>query len=394
MNDDIKNNLHSLKIDKSKKYNDRPKSKKMRWVVIALILIVAIASYFVFKERIKPATKIKTATVVLLTGSDSQASLVATGYVVAQRKAEVASKGTGRLKYLGFEEGDVVNEGDTIAEIENDDIKASLELARANLMKAEADSLNAGRIYRRQQSLFKSGSVTGSVLEDAQTGFEISKANVAAANASLKAAEVELDNTYIKAPFTGTILTKNADIGEIVAPFASSASSKGSVVTLADMGSLEVEADVSESNIYKVSVGQNCEIILDAYPSASYEGYVKKIVPTADRARATVLTKVRFKNKDDKVLPEMSARVNFFDAGSEVKQYDNVLTIPKDAITNRNDQKVVFKIIEDYVTLVPVQLGRELGKNYEILSGLDNGDRVVLNPPGKMIDGEKIEISN
>lgn len=395
MNKDLGKNLQSLKIDKSKKYNDRPRSKSWRYITAIIVIIIIVIAYFGFKSSISPATRVKVTTVTLMTGSESQAALVATGYVVAQRKAEVASKGTGRLKYLGYEEGDTVSSGAIIAELENNDIKANLELAKANLQKAEADSLNAARNYRRQEDLYKSGAITKTVLEDAETAYQLSLATVAGAKASVTAAEVDLENTFIRAPFSGTVLTKNADVGEIVAPFASSASSKGSVVTLADMNSLEIEADVSESNIYKVSVGQKCEIVLDAYPEITYPGHVKKIVPTADRSRATVMTKVAFDQRDDRVLPEMSARVNFFEDSDTAQQdtFANVIAVSKGAITNRDNQKIVFRINGEFVKQVPITTGRELGKLVEIKSGLSQGDKIVLNPPGKMSDNEKIEIS-
>jgi len=390
-----KADIASLKIDRDKRQSDRPRSKK--WMVLVWVAVIAIVvvAYFLFKESITPARKVKVATATLITGSDAEASLVATGYVVAQRKAEVASKGTGRLLYLGFEEGDTVTVGEVIAILDNDDIKANLELAKAELVKAEADSLNAGRSYRRAKELFESGSMRETELESAETLYKFALATVAGAAANVKAAEVALENTYIKAPFDGTILTKNADVGEIVAPFASSASSKGSVVTLADMNSLEVEADVAESNIHKVTVGQRCEIILDAYPDTRYPGYVKKIVPTADRARATVLTKVAFSERDDRVLPEMSARVNFFvdTSASLTTEQRPVVAVPKEAITTRNGQKVVFKVENEYVTAVPVKTGRELGSMTEIISGIRQDERIVLSPPGKMVSGQKVEIS-
>lgn len=390
-----KPDLSALRLSKAQKFDDRPKSKSWRYVVIAILLIAAVFGYFWLREDITPATKVKTATASLLTGSDASAALVATGYVVAQRKAEVASKGTGRLEYLGFEEGDQVKKGEVIASLDNADIKAQLEQTKANLQVASADSLQAMRNYERAKGLIASGSITQATLEDAETAFKAATAGVAAARAAVRNAEVNLENTYIRAPFDGTVLTKNADVGEIVAPFASSASSKGSVVTLADMQSLEVEADVSESNINKVQVGQQCEIILDAYPTVRYEGSVKKIVPTADRSRATVLTKVAFKQTDSRVLPEMSARVNFFVDSSSAMQFGEapVIVVPKEAITSRNDQRIVFRIDQDRVTAVPVQIGRELGSSTEILSGVAQGDQVVLSPPGKMQSGQKVEIS-
>ncbi|RME23522.1 MAG: efflux RND transporter periplasmic adaptor subunit [Candidatus Zixiibacteriota bacterium] len=388
--------MSSLRIDKEKRFDDRPRGRWWRWLLIPMLLIVAILAFFLLKQTVTPATKVKVGLVSYLQPSQSGASLVATGYVVAQRKAEVASKGTGRLVYLGFEEGDLVHKGDTIAQLDNEDIKANLELARANLRKAEVDSLDAGRNYRRQLNLYKTEGIPESTLEAAEARYHSALANVEAAVANVHAAEVDLDNTYIRAPFDGTILAKNADVGEIVAPFASSASSKGSVVTLADMSSLEVEADVSESNIDKVSVGQPCEIVLDAYPSIHYRAYVKKIVPTADRSRATVQTKVAFEHLDRRVLPEMSARVTFYasDTARNNQQAESSLTVPKEAITRRNDTTVVFRIDGHTVTEIPVTLGRELGDRTEITGPLSAGQQVVLSPPGRMTTGQKIEVSD
>jgi HlyD family secretion protein len=388
-----KPDLSLLKIDKSKKFGDRPKSKKWLILVWLAAAVAIVVGYFQFRERVAPATKVRTATVSLLSGSDAQAALVATGYVVAQRKAEVASKGTGRLERLDFEEGDSVRSGQVIAELDNSDIKANLMLANANLQRAAADSLNAGRQFRRFKDLLTSGSINQIQFESAESAFQMAIASVNAAEASVRVAEVALENTFIRAPFDGTILTKNADVGEIVAPFASSASSKGSVVTLADMGSLEVEADVSESNINKVVVGQLCEIVLDAYPETRYKARVKKIVPTADRARATVLTKVAFLEKDSRVLPEMSARVNFFSDTSQTRTVGTMLAVPKDCVTSRESVTVCFRVNGEFVEQRTIQKGRELGSMTEILSGLSQGDRVVLSPPGKMTDGQKIEMS-
>ena len=393
MAENAKPDLSSLRIDREK--SDRPKSRAWIYVLWIIVLAVVVLGFFYVKRSITAAAPVKATTVTLLGGSDAQASLVATGYVVAQRKAEVASKGTGRLEYLGFEEGDTVRTGDVIARLDNEDIKANLEMARATRQKAEADSLNAGRNFRRVEKLFASGSVTEEMRDNAETNHRFALATVAEAAAAVRAAEVALENTYIRAPFDGTILTKNADVGEMVTPFASSASSKGSVVTLADMSSLEVEADVSESNIHKVTVGQRCEIILDAYPETRYPATVKKIVPTADRARATVLTKVAFAEKDDRVLPEMSARINFFIEEPETGDTEQAaaVTVADEAITTRDDRKIVFRIDGDRVTAVTVRTGRDLGKVTEILEGLSPGEQVVLSPPGKMASGDKIEIS-
>ncbi len=160
------------------------------------------------------------------------------------------------------------------------------------------------------------------------------------------------------------------------------------------MASLEVEADVSESNINKVVTGRPVEIILDAYPTVRYPGVVKKIVPTADRSRATVLTKVAFTQIDNKVLPEMSARVNFYlDSPSVNASTATMLAVSRDAITTLNGQKLVFRADGEYVTAVQIRTGRDLGKMIEVVDGLSQGDQVVLSPPGKMVSGQKIERS-
>ncbi len=166
------------------------------------------------------------------------------------------------------------------------------------------------------------------------------------------------------------------------------------MVTLADMSSLEVEADVSESNLDRVRVGRPCEIILDAYPTVRYPGSVKKIVPTADRARATVLTRVAFDQLDERVLPEMSARVSFFVDSSDLRQSSgsSMVTVPKDAVTTRGADKVVFAINGEVVNMTTVQTGKEIGSQIEITSGLQPGQKIVLSPPGKLETGQKITI--
>jgi len=250
--------------------------------------------------------------------------------------------------------------------------------------------------FRRQMSLFEKGHIAQEVIEVATATFHRTIAMVEARSAALKAGEVALQNTIIVAPFDGTVLMKHADVGEMVAPFASASSSRGAVVTMADMTSLEVEADVSESNIQKVIVNQPCEIILDAYPRDKYSGYVKKIVPTADRSRATVLTKIAFENIDKRVLPEMSARVNFLpseEKGAQI-EIESVLAVNKDALTMREGVKVVFRYVNGMAQETTIEPGRQLGKVTEILSGLKEGDVVILSPAGGMKSGDKIEIIN
>ncbi len=391
-----KADLSALKIDRGKKTGAPRRGKKwlhLLWLLLPLVL------YFGYKYTIRevtPSIKVRTTTVQLVTGSDAIADLVATGYVVAQVKAAVSSKATGRLRVLNVEEGDSVKVGEVVAELENDDIKADLDVARANLKMALADSVAADLNFYRQKDLYDQGLISQEEMEIATATFQRAIATVEARAAAVKAAKVALDNTIIVAPFNGTVLRKDADVGEMVAPFASTSSSRGAVVTMADMSSLEVEADVSESNIQKVIVGQPCEIILDAYPDYKYDGYVKKIVPTADRSKATVMVKVAFNNIDSRVLPEMSARVNFLPSNDTTKQTEMkpVLAVNKDALTMREGRQVVFKYSNGIVQQTPVETGRQLGKVTEIISGLNKGDTVVLSPSGGLKSGDKIEITN
>ncbi len=387
--------LSGLRIDRGEVKIGR---RRRKWLHILWLLIPFLAyfAYGYILKTVAPAVKVKVAAVRRVSGSEASAELVATGYVVAQTKAAVSSKATGRLKTLNVEEGDIVKSRQVLAELENDDIKANLDLYRAYLKRYRADSLAASLHYNRQIGLLETGHATAEVVELARARFEQAAADVEAGIAQERAAEIEVENTIIRAPFDGTVLTKNADVGEMVAPLAASASSRGAVVTIADMTSLEVETDVSESNIQKVIVGQPCEIIIDANPNKKYQGFVKKIVPTADRSRATVMVKVAFRDIDERVLPEMSARVNFLPlkAIDEESQPREIMVVDNDAIVMRDGRKVAFVFDNGYARKVSADFGRQLGDETEVIDGLSAGMRTILNPPGGLNDGDKVELSD
>ncbi len=401
--------LSALRIDRE---NDSPENRaglKNKFILAAVILALAVAAaYFTF-SKMKAAPVVSVAEATMVSPSLADAVLTASGYVVAQRQAAIASKGTGRLEYLGVEEGDVVKKGQIIARLEHTDVDAALNQARANSEMAEAAlKQNEAQLkeselhFNRQKDLLAKGLISDAEFDIADARYHNdlaavnwAKAQVELAKAAVVAAEVNVENTNIRAPFDGTVLTKNADIGEMVAPFAASSNSRGAVVTIADMTSLEVEADVSESNIHKVQPGQSCEIILDAFPGDRYPGYVHKIVPTADRAKATVLTKIRFKQIDEKVLPEMSAKVNFLtrpleETNGSLRPFTGVL---KAAVVQRESGSVVFVVKNDVVVETPVAVGRELGGYVEIVNGLSAGERVVLNPSADLKSGARIKLA-
>lgn len=248
--------------------------------------------------------------------------------------------------------------------------------------------------YDRNQKLLKSGSITESVFEAAETQYKKALASVDVAKANVEGAEVSVENTLIRAPFDGTVLTKDADVGEIVAPMAGGVNSRGAVVTIADMSSLQVETDVSESNIEKVIPGQECQITLDAYPDVHYDGYVAKIVPTADRGKATVMVKVAFKKYDSRVLPEMSAKVLFLKAEKTSGAGDNSgkLVVPSTAVVTRDGQKVVFKIKDNTAVETSIVLDRIVGDDAEVKSGLIIGDQIIDSPGDQIKNGMKVSV--
>jgi HlyD family secretion protein len=384
--------LSALRIDRSRE--QAPPSGGSRSVLRTVLLVGAVVLILLFGYWVAPrvfdsAVDVQLATVALSSSSQANAVLTASGYVVAQRKAAVASKATGRLEYLGVVEGDRVKKGQVLGRLEDADIKASLDQAKANLKLNEADLRDAEQWLSRQKVLLEKGVSTQSDYDGAEARLQRVLASIAVAKALVVGAEVALENTLIRAPFEGTVLTKNADVGEMVAPMAASVSSRSALVTLADMSSLQVEADVSESNIERITLGQPCEITLDAYPGVRYEASVAKIVPTADRAKATVMVKVAFKSYDARVLPEMSSKVLFLTrtTGTTPSVPQSMLTVPLSSVATRNGKKVVFVVRNDQAVAVPVSTGRDAGALVEITQGVSAGARVIVGLNDRIVDG-------
>lgn len=355
-------------------------------------IFLALSLFFFLRSALSSEPIVEVMTVSRISPAQANAILTASGYVVAQRKAAVASKAIGRLVYLGYREGDVVKKDQVIARIESADVEAALAQARADLDVANADKNDAERTLDRTKTLFDRKLASQAEYDAAKAGYDRVIATIASRQAAVQAAEVQLENTRIRAPFDGTILEKNADVGEVVAPYGAGASSRVAVVTIADMSSLEVEADVSESNIERVHTKQPCEITLDAYPEKQYAGIVDKIVPTADRAKATVLTKIKFQNRDDRVLPEMSAKVHFLsDASSTAGDTVTIIAVDPSAITMRDGKKTVFVVRDNVASATLVEAGSTFGHFVEIRNGLTPGDRVVLKPPDDLHTGTKVK---
>lgn len=385
--------LSSLRIDRSNK--EEIKSNKKNTYIGIVVVLILIIGYFIVTSFFDNTIEVKLTTAVLQKPGQTTASLNASGYVVAQRKAAIASKGTGRLIFLGVVEGDKVTKNQIIGRLENTDILPQLEEAKANLQLYKADFNSAENTFNREKELLQKGLSSQQTYDQAEAAYNRLLASMEIANARIKQYEVAIENTLIRAPFDGTVLTKNAEVGEIVAPFGGSTTSKTAVVTIADMKSLLVEADVSESNIEKIIVGQDCEIILDAYPEKSYSAYVFKIVPTADRSKATVLVKVGFKNYDSRVLPEMSAKVSFYTEkiSDSVSEQKPVLIVPLLSIKEDNGKFFIFKVVDSKAVKIEIKPGEKYGEYVEVLSGLISGDQIIESVNEKIKDGVEVKLA-
>ena len=395
--------LSRLKIEK-RALSGKPGRfrRPLKWgaalICLALLLIVARMTFV-------PKIQVEVGTVSMVYPSQSFTILNASGYVVAQRKAALAAKATGRLVWLGVEEGSRIRAGEVIARLENRDTTAALQqavagvaLATANVEQARAELNDAGRSFRRQQELIGQGIVARADFDAAEARYQRAKAAMASAEASRKVSEaaqlgarVSDDYTQIRSPFDAVVLTKNADVGDIVTPLGAAANAKASVVTIADLGSLQVEADVSESNLAKVRTGQPCEIQLDAFTDVRFPGAVHAVVPTADRSKATVMVKVRFRDRDPRILPEMSAKVAFLERATTQAEQRPKIAINPAAVATRNNRSVVYVIQGDKVKETPVTLGAKVGDLVEVLAGVKVGDKVVTKPLDKLKDGSGIK---
>ncbi|MCX8070378.1 MAG: efflux RND transporter periplasmic adaptor subunit, partial [Thermodesulfovibrionales bacterium] len=374
--------LSQLKIDKSRVQYKKSFSKKIvtTTVIITLIIVVILFSINFFSGT----HTVEATSVTKYFPTQSLTILNASGYVVASRKASAAPKVTGMVVEMRVEEGSKVKKGEIIASLENKDVLALREQAQANLKVAQeninvalAELRDAKINLDRKEMLLKEGFVTQSDYDfalmrfnKAEASLKSAKSNAEAARAALKSAEVSIEYTFIRSPFDGVVLTKNADLGDIVTPFGSASGLKAAVATIADMNSLQVEADVSESNLLKISIGQPCEIILDALLDKRLSGIVHTIVPTADKTKASVMVKVSFLEKDASILPEMSAKVAFLSKKPSENDRIPITAVNKNAIFERDGKKSLFVISEGKISQRAIKTGRVFTDMIEIIEGV------------------------
>ena len=388
----------------------------IRNALLAVVAVSVIAAAFLWLRGTSGIEVTVALVEVVGAGQGEAVGITANGYVVARTQASVSSRITGRLAYLGVEEGSVVRSGEMIARLQNDDYQAvvrqtqaEVQRAQAALSEAEATRDQLARDLRRGRSLLEDSLVSEREVEDLEAQLTASEARVGvqramvlSAEASVGVAEANLENTFIRAPFNGTVLRKDAEVGEVVAPVATGGGlTRGAVVTMADLETLEVEVDVNEAYIAQITDRQPTRITLDAYPDTDYAGEVRQIVPTADRQRATVLVKVSILEDDPRILPEMGARVDFVEqseggageAGGVTSERPRIF-VAAEAVRDEAGQPVVWVLRDGRVFRVPVETGPVSGGRREIRSGLSGGEQVVVEGPDSLEDGGAVRIVN
>ena len=378
--------------------------RRWLWWGVVVLLLAAGGVWFALQPRI---LAVQSTPVITTYPSQQFVVLNATGYVVAQRKAAISSKATGRLDWLGVTEGSRVKAGDVIARIDARDVVAqaesaqsSVNAAKAALTQAQAEETDAIAQLKRSEDLLAKGFVSAASVDTAKAradrataGVVNARANVNAAEANARNAQVSVDYTVIRAPFDGVILSKSANVGDLVTPFSNATDSKGAVVSMADMSTLEVEADVSESSLAKVKVGQPAEILLDALPDTRFRGRISRMVPTIDRAKATVMTKVKFDEIDPRILPEMSAKVSFLSQEVTPEQQKPLLAVNPDALTQRDGRTVIFVIRDGKAVAVPVTPGAKVGDVTAITGAVKSGEKAVAKPPADLVNDALVKVA-
>lgn len=396
--------LSKLTIARDQKAFTSKKRGRKKWWIIAGILLATLILFVVLRGG--GTTQVEAGVVANAYPAQAITALNATGRVTAQRKAAVSTKATGRLEFLGVQEGSVVKSGDILARIESKDVtatedqaRAGVQAAKANLEQGLAEMRDAQSNLMRSEDLAKKNFISGASLDTAKARFDKAKAVVASLNgaigvaqANLRATAVAVEQTLIRAPFDGVVLTKNANVGDIITPFSSAADSKGAVVNMADMSTLEVEADVSETSISKISVGQPVQIQLDAFPDLRIPGKVSRTVPTVDRSKATLLVKIEFIERDPRVLPDMSAKVSFLTRPLTEAEKTPVTAVQSSAVTKRDGKDVVFVIENDIAKQTAIVVAGKIGDLVQV-SGVKPGEKVVISPGEKLKDGAAVAIA-
>ncbi|HXW55145.1 MAG TPA: efflux RND transporter periplasmic adaptor subunit [Candidatus Cybelea sp.] len=395
--------LASLRID-DRKRSSSTAGKRMAIIFGGLLAaLVTVGGVYAYIHQ-KPVVEVA---VVQQPDIGPQALLNASGYVTPQRRATVAAKITGRVTGVFFTEGMHVPEGFVLATLDDSDAQKTLASAKADRDATQAGILdlqvqlkNAEIELHRAQVLEAEGIQTQEALDNAtmavnslKAKIDVTQEQVVAADARIREAQQAVDNCVIRAPFSGIIVSKDAQVGEMVSPVSAGGGfTRTGIATIVDMNSNEIEVDVNENYIARVHPRQEVTAVLDAYPNWQIPCFVRTIIPTADRQKATVEVRIAFRKLDPRILPDMGVKVTFLSDQPQRAAALVPLTIPQNAIREDGNQKIVFLVKEDHLERRAVKTGENRGSDTEILAGLLAGDTVVVRGPVDLHDGQPVEI--
>jgi RND family efflux transporter MFP subunit len=406
MNESGKNSydLNRLRIDK-----DLKRSSSGGWKAffsVMIVLVILLAGWLMWSKNRAVAVEI---TEVQQIGTRQQASVLnASGYVTPRQRATVAAKITGRVTELFAEEGMKVQKGQVLAKLDSTDARKELEVAHAEAASADASITDlevnrdeAKRNLQRLQYLFDKKMISEQERDSAQTALDSLNARIEsglkqadAVKARVRVYEQNLDNYTICAPFAGVVVSKDAQIGEMVSPISAGGGyTRTGIATIVDMNSLEIEVDINESYIARVIVGQKVEATLDAYPDWKIPASVRTVIPTADRQKATVKVRISFDELDSRILPDMGIKVAFLeDESKDAKTDGPKLTLKSSAVIQNGDRAYVYVYKSGIIEQREIRAGDSKNDITEIFSGLNAGDRIVDNPSDRLKDGMKVKI--
>jgi RND family efflux transporter MFP subunit len=385
-----------------------PERRWLGWVIWLSVLAALGAGAWTWLNRERPI-EVEVASVTSRSAGAQASVLNASGYVTARRRATVSSKVTGKVVEVNVEEGMAVREGQVLARLDAATLRAQLELTRAQrdaarraVPETEVRLAEAELTLGRRERLQADGLVTEADLDQARAEVNSLRARLAAAREQVTVAErqvalqeTELDNTIIRAPFSGVAISKDAQPGEMVSPVSAGGGfTRTGISTIVDMSSLEIEVDVNESYINRVTRGQPVTAVLDAYPDWSIPAKVITLVPTADRQKATVLVRIAFDALDPRILPDMGVKVTFLrEAGPDASTAARpVVLVPKGAVRTVDGASHVFVVRQDSVERRAIQTAGADGDRLEVTAGLSAGERVVMSPPDDLAEGRPIVV--
>jgi len=396
--------LSALRINPQARRNSGNR-KKTGLIVTGAVLVILIALVTIVLKNRKVTVEVAAARAAIQ--GKGAVILNASGYVTPRRRATVAAKITGRVQELLVEEGMHVEAGQVLARLDDSDAKARVVSARTNqevalaaIAELDVNLTDANRTLYRTEKLFREGVSTQQDFDHAQAEADALKARIALtkeqvryAKAQLDVALQDLDNCTVRSPFKGIAVSKDAQIGEMVSPVSAGGGfTRTGIATIVDMNSLEIEVDVNESYIAKVSIGQKVAATLDAYPDWQIPSTVRTVIPTADRQKATVKVRIAFDALDPRILPDMGVKVSFL-SSEETPRNTNVRSlIPRQAVRDVDGKQVIFQFKEGKLTMRPVKLGQMRGNEIEVLEGIATGDQVVVNGPEKLRDQQRAEV--